>query len=81
MGAFVGGMLLDKPTKPAYRVTYFVKLFSGEVKQVEVTTSTATHFPDGMCVEVFEHELTATNQNNCKGLGEFRFQVHHLLWS
>lgn len=67
-GAVIGGILMDKPSKPSYRSTYFVKLHSGDIKQVEVVSDKATHYPEGVCVEALEHDLTLVNQNNCAGL-------------
>lgn len=67
-GAVMGGLLLDTPTKPVYQSTYFVKLLSGDIKQVEVTARTATHLPEGVCVEIRDHLVDMVNQNNCAGL-------------
>lgn len=68
VGAMIGGIAMDRPSKVSYQTTYFVKLLSGEIKQVAVTSSSATHFPEGICVEAFESNINIVNQNNCAEL-------------
>lgn len=68
VGALIGAALLDKPTTPSFQTTYFVKLLSGDIKQVEVTSNTATHLPEGACVEADDHNLTMVNQGNCASI-------------
>jgi hypothetical protein len=67
-GAVIGAILLDKPTTPSFRFTYFVKLFSGEIKQVEVESEKKTYIPEGACVEATDDDVSLANQNNCAGI-------------
>lgn len=51
VGAIVGGALLDTPSKPFFKIAYFIKSLSGDVRAYNHVSVSPTHIPVGVCVE------------------------------
>ena len=65
LGAVVGGML-DSPSATKYKVTYFLQMPNGDIKQVEKIQTSEPHIPSGVCVGFREPNiLEVVNQSKC----------------
>lgn len=64
-GALLGSML-DQPTRIQYRLSYFIKLANGDVRQVDILSTSQTHIPPGICVDYHPPStIDIANQNKC----------------
>ena len=67
-GAVIGAMLLDQPSAPSYKATYFIQSLSGNINQIDITSSSPVHLPEGSCVEAHGNQISLINQDNCKAI-------------
>lgn len=67
-GSIIGAAMMDKPSETLFNVVYFIKTISGNVKQVNMSSSSPVHLPEGACVESTYSQISLISQNNCAGI-------------